>query len=134
MPRRPVFRLSLLLCCLPAFCLGQSTALLTGFVSDPSGGIVAGAQVKCRNTETDLRMTEVTNSEGLFRFPDLPVGPYEVSVSQQGFETLVRQGIRLYTGQTLDLKLTLTVGQTSQSVEVSSPVPLIQTATSEVRM
>src|SRR5579863_8820916 len=89
-----------------AFC--QSTALLTGSVSDPSGGIVAGAHVRCSNTETDLRLTATTNAEGLFRFPDLPVGPYEVTVTQQGFATLVRPGIRLYTGQTLDLSLTLT--------------------------
>ena len=41
--------------------------------------------------------------------------------------------MRLYTGQTLDLKLTLVVGQASQSVEVTSPVPVVQTATSEVR-
>ncbi len=130
---RNVCRAVVLLLSLTGLCFCQSTALLTGSVSDPSGGIVAGAQVKCWNTETDLRMTAVTNSEGLFRFPDLPVGPYEVSVSHQGFETLVRRGIRLYTGQTLDVNLKLTVGQTSQSVEVSSPVPLVQTASSEVR-
>src|SRR5579862_8211690 len=106
-------RLALLLVSISAICFCQSTALLTGSVADPSGGLVAGAQVKCWNTETDLRMTAVSNNEGLFRFPDLPVGPYEVSISHEGFETLVRRCIRLYTGQTLDLHLTLTIGQTS---------------------
>jgi hypothetical protein len=128
-----MFRLALLWLCLPGLCLCQSTALLTGTVSDSSAGIIAGAEVRCWNTGTDLRVTAVTNSDGLFRFPDLPVGPYEVTVTSQGFETLVRRGVRLYTGQTLDLKLTLTIGQTSQSVEVTSPVPLVQTATSDVR-
>lgn len=109
--------------------LSQSTALLTGSVIDSSGAIVAGAQVKCSNTDTDFSVTAISNNEGLFGFPYLPVGLYEVAVSRLGFETLVRR----YTGQTLDLNLTLTVGQTSQSVEVTSPVPLVQTASSEVR-
>lgn len=128
-----MLRLAILFLCLETVAFGQSTALLTGTVSDPSGAVVAGAQVRCSNTETDLRLTAVTNSEGLFRFPDLPVGLYEVNVSHEGFEGLIRRGIQLYTGQTLDLKLTLRIGQTSQSVEVSSPVPLVQTTTSDLR-
>jgi hypothetical protein len=114
-------------------CFSQSTALFTGSVADPSGANVAGAQVKCRNTETDIQLTATTNAEGLFRFADLPVGPYEVTVTHEGFATLVRTGITLYTGQTLDLNLSLTLGQTAQSVEVSSPVPLIQTTTSDLK-
>jgi hypothetical protein len=132
-PCRVAYRICCLLLAAAGISFGQSTALLTGSVTDSSGAVVAGAQVKCWNTDTDLRVTSTTNADGLFRFPDLPVGPYEVSVSQQGFETLVRRGIRTYTGQTLDISLTLTVGQSSQSVEVSAPVPLVQTTTSEVR-
>ena len=126
-------RLAALFVCFCSLGLSQSTALLTGAVTDPSGGAIVGAAVKCSNTETDLRLTAITNHEGLFRFPDLPVGPYELTISHEGFGTLVRQGIVLFTGQTLDLNLTLAVGQTSQSVQVSAPVNLIQTASSELR-
>lgn len=128
-----VLRLPVLFLVLSAIGFCQSTALLTGRVSDSSGGIIAGAGVRCSNAETDLRLTATTNSEGIFRFPDLPVGPYEVTVSHPGFATLVRKGVTLFTGQTLDLNLTLTLGQTSESVEVSSPVPVVQTATSDLR-
>lgn len=124
---------SLFLLGLESLCFSQSTALLTGTVTDPSGAAIAGAHVKCRNTETDLQMVAETNQEGLFRFPDLPVGSYELAVSHDGFETLLRRGITLYTGQTLDLSLALQVGQVSQSVEVSSPVPLVQTTTSDLK-
>ena len=72
---RNVLRLIFLSLSLTVLCFCQSTALLTGSVSDSSAGAVVGAQVKCWNTETDLRMTGLTNAEGLFRFPDLPVGP-----------------------------------------------------------
>ena len=129
--RTTLIAVALLFFSAAGFC--QSTALLTGSVSDPSGGIVAGAKVVCSNTETDQRQEAATNAEGLFRFPDLPVGLYGLTVSREGFATLVRPGIRLYTGQTLDLSLTLTVGQTSQSVEVVADVPVAQTTTSDVR-
>lgn len=112
----------------------QSTALLTGTVVDPSGAVVTQAKVVCRNVETDLRISAVTNNAGLFRCPDLPVGAYEVTVSQQGFDTLIRSGIRLLTDQTVDLTFTMRLGQTSQSVEVKESTPLVQTTTSDLGM
>ena len=127
------FRVAAWLLCLPSLCLCQSTALLSGSVADSSGGLIAGAQVKCWNTETDLRLSAVSNNQGLFRFPDLPVGPYELTVVHDGFERYIRHGITLYTGQSLDLNLVLQVGQTSQSVEVSAPIPLVQTTTSDLK-
>jgi hypothetical protein len=126
-------RFTILLLCLPTFCLCQSTALLTGTVTDPSGGAISGAQVVCRNTQTGMLSSANTNAEGLFRFPDLPVGAYEVDVTKEGFERLMRRGIVLLTGQTLDLNLKLSIGLVSQSVEVTSPIPVLQTASSEVQ-
>ncbi len=116
----------------PAMSFGQSTALLTGTVVDPTGSVVPEAQVRCRNVDTALTLTAVTNNAGLFRFPDLPVGPYELTVSREGFATLVRGGISLLTGQTMDLTLTLPLGTTTQSIEVSEAAPLVQRATSDV--
>jgi hypothetical protein len=111
----------------------QSTALLSGTVNDSSGAVIPDAQVVCRHLETGMPSTTVTNAEGLFRFPALPVGAHEVTVTKEGFERLVRRGIVLLTGQTLDVNLTVTVGAVTQSVEVSSPIPLVQTASSEVQ-
>ena len=110
----------------------QSTATLTGTVVDASGAIVAGARVVCRNLETDAKSVAVTNSIGLFNLPYLPVGGYELTISHEGFGTLVRGGVELLTGQTVDLTLKLKVGQVSQSVEVTAPVPLVQSTTSDV--
>ena len=127
-------RVVLALVTLAVACFGQSTGLITGTVVDPSGAVVPGARVVSRNVETDLRATAAANSAGLFRFPDLPVGLYEITASREGFTTMVRGGIRLLTDQTVDLTLELRVGQTGQSVEVTAPAPLVQRATSDLGM
>src|SRR5579864_9552809 len=71
----------------------QSTATLSGTVTDPSGAFVADAAVVCTNTDTHQMLRTVTNATGLFRIPDLPVGSYEISVSHPGFARLVRDGV-----------------------------------------
>lgn len=85
---------------LPVNLPAQSTALLTGTVVDPSGAVIPGARVACTNAETGLQSQAVANTAGLFRFPGLPVGIYELTLSREGFSTLVRGGIQLLTGQT----------------------------------
>jgi len=80
----------------------QSTGIVTGIVVDPSGAVVPSANVSCKNSETDLTAAVLTNSAGVFRFPDLPVGSYEITITKEGFGTLVRSGIRLLTNQTID--------------------------------
>ena len=113
-------------------CFAQSTAMLSGTVVDPSGAIVPQASVVCTNAETGMKSFAATSRAGVFKFPDLPVGLYDVTISQGGFETLVSRGIRLLTDQTVDLTFTLHVGSTGQSVEVSAPAPLVQRATSDL--
>src|SRR2546423_1541629 len=81
---------------LAAFSLSaQSNALLTGTVADPSGAVVANAAVVCRNTQTGVTTKRNTNADGLFRFPDLPIGEYELTVNFPGFEQLTRKGLTL---------------------------------------
>jgi len=111
----------------------QATGRLEGSVSDPAEATVVGAQVLCRNVGTGLNYTAVTNVDGIFRYPELPIGSYELVVSKEGFQRLVRPGVDLLTGHTVDLKLRLQIGSVSESVEVKAVVPLVQSATSEVQ-
>ena len=111
----------------------QSTAVLTGTVSDPSNAVVAGAAVVCTNTATHLTLRTVTNSSGLFRIADIPVGSYELNVQHPGLSTLVRGGIDLLTEQTVNLSLVLHVGETTQSIAVTAPAPLVQSTTSDIQ-
>src|SRR5262249_3777566 len=82
----------------------QSVATWTGTVVDPTEAVVPEAEVTCRHTGTGLTYTTRTNAEGLFRFPDLPIGPYEVTATHAGFDRLVRGGLQLLTGRTVDLR------------------------------
>lgn len=111
----------------------QSTGALTGVVTDSSGAVVPGASVTCVNTETQLLLRAVTSANGLFRFPNLPVGSYEITVSHAGFTDVRRGGIQLLTEHTVNLSLVLQVGVISQSVVVDAPAPLVQAATSDVQ-
>ena len=112
----------------------QSSASLTGTVTDASGAVVAGAAVTCRNSQTGLAFNANTNQDGVFRFPDLPNGQYEVTVVQPGFEKLVRSGLTLLTGRAVDLHLQLQVGTEQQQIEVTAPAPVVQATSSEVQV
>jgi hypothetical protein len=111
----------------------QSTALLTGTVVDPSGAVVGEAQVVCRNEATGVSRSTTTNIQGLFRLPDLPIGTYELTVSHEGFENLVQGGIQLLTGHSVDLRLSLRLGQTTESVQVTAAAALVQPTSSEMQ-
>lgn len=113
--------------------LAQSVATLTGTVVDPSGSAVPRATVVCRNTGTGLTQTTQANAEGLFRFPQLPIGTYELAVTHPGFERLVRAGLELLTGRSVDVTLELRVGQTTQLVGVTASAPVVQPTSSEVQ-
>lgn len=115
---------------LPSLLMGQSTALLSGKVVDPSGAVIPSAQVVCRNANTGLTHTIETGADGLFRFPDLPVGVYTVTTSRDGFATQTQSGITLVTGHNVDLLIKLELGKTSQTVHVSGGLEQIQPTSS----
>src|ERR1700704_2225270 len=76
----------------------QSTAAIVGVVRD-SGGVLPGAIVTVKNVDTGLTRSVPTGGDGAFRFPALPVGPYEIRAELSGFRTLVRSGVRLKVGE-----------------------------------
>jgi hypothetical protein len=113
--------------------LAQSVGRIGGSVFDPTGATVPGASVVCMSSQTGLKRTAETNQDGIFVFPDLPIGIYTLEVTKLGFETQQRNDISLLTGQDLELKFSLTVGNTRQTLEVTAEVPLIQTESSSVQ-
>jgi hypothetical protein len=84
-------------------------------------------------TNTGLSRTISSNSDGLFVFPDLPIGTYLLKVSASGFTTGEFSGITLVTGHVVDVPVRLLVGGASQEVSVSAEAATIQTATSGVQ-
>ena len=88
----------------------QSTADLSGRVTDSSGGVLPGATVTVTQTATGLQRTAVTDGSGTYLLPDLPTGPYRLEVMLSGFGTYVQTGIVLQVGASPTINATLGVG------------------------
>ena len=94
--------------------LPQAAATLgtiEGSVKDATGGRLPGTSVTLRNDETGFVRTVLTNQNGNFKAPLLPLGPYTLTIELSGFQTLVRDGIILTIASTVTLpELTVEVG------------------------
>ena len=110
----------------------QSTGSIRGTVSDSTGAVIPEASVTVTNTQTAQKRSTQTTSSGVFAFPDLPIGPYELQVSKPGFNSQKREGTQLLTGQTIGLDIILAVGSQTESVSVQADTQQIQTTTSTV--
>jgi hypothetical protein len=110
----------------------QVSAVLSGTVSDPSGGVVAAAVVTAKNTDTGLHRATVTDAAGLYRIPSLPVGEYEIRAAKPGFTVEVRTGIHLVVGQDATVDLTLRVGESRQQVTVNADAALVDVTTQDI--
>jgi len=95
-------------------------AELEGTVTDPSGGVIAGAHVKVLAVDTGLFEELQTNSKGYYRFPGLAVGKYTVTTVSGGFKTKVIGDVILRVGQTRTLDVQLGVGGVSEQIEVKA--------------
>src|SRR6266478_3551168 len=94
----------------PACMFGQSqanTGTIEGVVTDPSGSAVPNAEVTLTNLGTNFTRVLQTDQEGRFRGLLLPLGTYRVTVKAPNFGTLIRDGLDLKVGQTINLPLAL---------------------------
>ena len=108
------------------------TATVTGTATDASGAALAGAKINITNTETNVTQSTVSDAQGRYTVPDLPVGTYQVQASQSGFKTVVQNGVALTVGSTVVVNLSLPVGEISQTVTVEANVSRVETQTTEV--
>jgi len=103
-----------------------------GRTVDPSGALVAGANVRALNTATNVSATSVTNENGNFEIPYLLPGIYRVSVEMTGFKKTVRDAIELRVNDRLMLDFTLELGDVAESVVVTGETPLLETANASI--
>jgi len=90
---------------------------IVGQVLDPSAGSVGGGEVTVRNTNTNFTRTTTSDSEGRYAIPELPLGPYEVTVKAAGFAENT-QDAYVTLGSSVSSNFRLTVAPTSQTAEV----------------
>jgi hypothetical protein len=105
----------------------QSTAQISGIVSDPSGAVLPGVEVTATQTETGLIRSVVTNETGSYTMPDLPVGPYRLEADLAGFRTFKQSRIVMVVGRNPVININLSVGQVSETIEVQADAALVET-------
>ena len=119
------------------FCSGfeifsQATSgTILGQITDPQGGAVPQVAVTAKNENTGLTRTVQTNENGEYTFINLPPDVYTVTVVKDGFATVISNDNKLLIDQKLRLNIQLNIGSISETVNVSSEAPLLQTQTTE---
>jgi hypothetical protein len=112
--------------------LAQSTATLQGTVTDSKGDLVPNASVTVRNRSTSFERITQTDTDGNYQLAALPVGVYTIEVKVEGFKTQVVDNVTVEVARTVVQNFQLDVGAISEQVQVSSDVPVIETATTSV--
>ena len=103
---------------------------ISGTVADASGAAVAGAAVKLVSPDTGLTREGTTTSAGEFVFQDLPLGKYDITVTQAGFDTVHVSGVVVDAGRIATVALKLEVAKQATTVEVAASAVAIETASS----
>jgi Carboxypeptidase regulatory-like domain len=105
---------------------------LSGIVTDASGAVVANAQIAAKNVANGVIANSMANGSGLYTLSNLLPATYDITVSAQGFSTLVQTGVTLTVGAQQELNFSLRVGSLSTQVEVTTEVPAMQLTSSEL--
>lgn len=125
------FVLAAALFALPCFAQ-QGRGSMFGTVTDASGAGVPGAQVTIVQVQTNQTVQVKSGSDGGYSAPALPVGPYRVEAEAQGFKRAVRSEIVLNVDQRAQIDFQLEVGTQSESINVESAAPLVDTGSATV--
>ncbi len=106
----------------------QATSQITGTVHDPSGGSsVPGATVRVTQTDTGFTSSMITSSEGDYVLPNLPVGPYRLEVTKDGFSKYVQTNLVLEVNVNPSISPTLKIGSVSDTVTVQAEALQVET-------
>ena len=113
--------------------MGQAVnGTLLGTVTDSAGNVVANAQVTIVLTGQSVRYATVTNGSGDYTEPDLPSGTYAVTVVAPGFKKETRENIALATNTTTRVDVALSPGSATETVEVTTAPPELQTDRADI--
>src|SRR5437773_7687970 len=115
---------------LPA--MAQTQAGISGVIHDPSGAVIPGVTVTVTNPATNFSPSAISNEAGVYNFPVLQPGRYNIKVELPGFRTITQNGVELQVQQSARLDFTLQVRDVSQTVEVEGTTTLIATENATV--
>jgi len=110
----------------------QVSGAITGYVTDPGGGAIAGAQVTITGVLTGVVTKAATDAAGLYFTPNLIPGKYSVGIVAPGFRAFVRENIVLNVDSVINVDAQLTLGAVTDTVTVSAETPLLNTQKTDV--
>jgi hypothetical protein len=114
---------------LSALALAQDPrGTIVGRVSDASGGVIPGVEVRATNKATGVVATAKTNEAGNYILPYLLPGAYTVTAENTGFRKFVRENVQVRINDTVELNIDMVVGSVSEVVEVKAETPILSTA------
>lgn len=113
----------------PAAAQTAGTASIQGTVTDPAGASIPNATVTLTNTDTGTSRTTMSDGSGLYSLPNLPVGPYTLTVASSGFQGFTQKGV-LEVGNNIQINPSLPVGSSSEHIEVQASGTALETETS----
>jgi hypothetical protein len=123
---------ALLACAVPLYPQATAVVQITGVVTDAHGASVPGAQVKAIQENTGFVRNAVTATDGAYTLSSLPLGPYRLEVSANGFKSYVQRGIILQVAMNPEVNVALEVGALSQEIEVSVNAAMVETQSTGV--
>ena len=93
---------------------------ITGTVADPSGAVIPNANVQAKNDATGVVLQAITNSQGSFLIPNVPIGSYTLTTNASGFTNSSMSNIHVVAGNQTPITVTMRVGGTQETVQVES--------------
>jgi hypothetical protein len=105
----------------------QAVSQISGVVRDTSGAVVPGVNVTATQQDTGIMRNTVTDDNGGYVLPNLPIGPYRLEAAKTGFKTYVQTGIELQVDSNPVVALTLGVGDVNQTVSVEANATEVET-------
>jgi len=114
-----------------ALCQSDRGAIV-GSILDSSGGAVEGASITATGVETGTVYNTTSTSTGAYRFSNLVLGHYNITVTAKGFKVSTATGVEVQINSTASLDITLQPGDVQESVTVLADLPTIETDTSEI--
>jgi hypothetical protein len=112
--------------------LAQSTASLSGTITDATGAAVPNAKVVATNQATGVESTAQTDAAGAYLFPSLSIGTYRIQVTASGFQTALISNLKLDVATAMTQNIQLKVGQTSETIEIFAETAFVDTITTSL--
>src|SRR3984893_16064876 len=105
---------------------------ITGVVRDQTGSVIPGAAVVVTNTQTGVKLTAATDQDGVFTFPVLSVGQYQIDLTSDGFKAYRKTGLVIDIDSSLVVDVTLQVKEQEQSILVTEDAAQVETTDTQL--